>query len=35
MFAGVVSVTSFPIPRVLELVQHVHAIVRGELEGVL
>ena len=33
-FGGVVSVTGFPIPRVLELVQHVHAIARGELMGV-
>ena len=34
MFGGVVSVTGFPNPRVLELVQHVHAIARGELMGV-
>ena len=34
MFGGVVSVTGFPNPRVLGLVQHVHAIARGELMGV-
>ena len=33
-FGGVVSVTGFPIPRVHELVRHVHAIARGELMGV-
>ena len=30
----VVSVTGFPNPRVLELVQHVHVITRGGLIGV-
>ena len=34
MFGDVVSVTGFPNPRVLGLVQHVHAIARGELMGV-
>ena len=34
MIGGVVSVSGFPNPRVLGLVQHVHAIARGELMGV-
>ena len=34
MFGDVVSVTGFPNPRVLEPVQHVHVIARGELMGV-
>ena len=34
MIGGVVSVMGFPNPRVLELVQHVHAIARRELMGV-
>ena len=34
MFGGIVSVMGFPNPRVLELVQHVYVIARGELMGV-
>ena len=34
MFGGVVSVSGFPNPRVLGLVQHVRVITRRELMGV-
>ena len=31
MFKGIVSVSGFPNLRLLELVQHVYAVARGEL----
>ena len=31
MFEGIISVSGFPNLRVLELVQHVYAVARGEL----
>ena len=34
MFEGIISVSGFPNLRVLELVQHVYVIARGELVGV-
>ena len=34
MFGDVISVSGFPNLRVLELVQHVYVIARGELVGV-
>ena len=34
MFEDIISVSGFPNLRVLELVQHVYVIARGELMGV-
>ena len=34
MFEDIISVSGFPNLRVLELVQHVYVIARGELVGV-